>query len=300
MAQHRMKTFFLLVSFLAVGLLAQTAWAESEPEAAKRHFREGTSHYDLGDFQQAIDSYKAGYRIKPDPVFLYNIGQAHRMRKEFDQALTAYKAYLRNRPNAPNRADVETKIADMRAERKADVGKPIPVDKPDVVTPPPSDTPPMINSPSQLPVDAPNQTLVTTSQPDAELSQQLDTQDSQHAMKRVPWIVAGAGGLLVAGGVVTGLLAKGKQSDLESECPTKQSCSPRAQDLRDSGKTLALTTDVLFVAGGAAIATGVIWWALKYRTPTLEASTDRPQSKPPLVVLSCAPGTCGAAATFAF
>ncbi|MDZ4694980.1 MAG: tetratricopeptide repeat protein [Deltaproteobacteria bacterium] len=295
-----MKTILLLISFLTVGFSTETAWAETDSDAAKRHFREGTSHYDLGDFKQAVDSYKAGYRIKPDPVFLYNIGQAHRMLKEYDQAITAYKAYLRNRPQAPNRADVESKIENMRAERAAGVVKALPVDKPNTAPPPPSDPPPIVAVPSNPPADAPNQTMLTTSQPDAELSQHLGEQDSQHTMKRVPWMVAGAGGLLMAGGVVTGLLAKGKQSDLESECPTRQACSQRAEDLRDSGKTLALTTDILFVVGGAAVATGVIWWALKYRTPSSEASTDSPQSKPPLMVLSCVPGSCGAAATFAF
>jgi len=285
---------------LTLGLWAKAACAETDTEAAKRHYREGTSHYDLGEFKQAIDSYKAGYRIKSDPVFLYNIGQSHRMLKEYDQAIAAYKAYLRNRPDAPNRKEVEAKIEDMRSEQNAKGGSSAATDKPVVVIPPPPDPSPVSVNPSNPPADETTPTTVATSQSNVDLSQKIPVDDSQHTLDSTPWIVAGAGGVLITAGVVTGLLAKGRQSDLESECPTKQGCSQKAQDLQDSGKTLALTTDVLFVAGGAAVATGVVWWFLRNREAPSDGGADQPKTTTALVTVSCVPGTCGAAATFSF
>jgi hypothetical protein len=66
-----------------------------------------------------------------------------------------------------------------------------------------------------------------------------------------------ATGVLAAGGVVTGILAKGKQSDYDALNSDLKSESDRqeAQDLRDSGKTLNLVADVMF--GGALVAGGV-------------------------------------------
>lgn len=66
-----------------------------------------------------------------------------------------------------------------------------------------------------------------------------------------------ATGVLAAGGVVTGILAKGKQSDYDELNSDLKSDSDRqtAEDLRDSGQTLNLVADVMF--GGALVAGGV-------------------------------------------
>src|SRR5262249_50728443 len=62
----------------------------------------------------AAKEYEEAYRIKSDPVLLFNIGQAYRLGGEHADALRSYKAYLRRLPEAPNRREVEVQIARLQ------------------------------------------------------------------------------------------------------------------------------------------------------------------------------------------
>jgi tetratricopeptide (TPR) repeat protein len=101
-----------LVSWLA----ASVASAAPSPEAVKKAreaFADGTTAFNLGQWQKAIDAWEKGYELKPDPIFLYNIAQAHRLAESFEKAIFFYKNYLRNSPKAPNRQEVEERIAQL-------------------------------------------------------------------------------------------------------------------------------------------------------------------------------------------
>src|SRR5687767_12825659 len=66
----------------------------------------GKKHYNLGEFEQAIERWKQGYEYKDDPIFLYNIAQAYRQRGDHQKAIFFYRAYIREEPRARNRDDV--------------------------------------------------------------------------------------------------------------------------------------------------------------------------------------------------
>lgn len=109
-------------------MLCAPAFAKGEldPDVveAKRHFERGLAHYNLREYLNAIEEFESAYRFKPDPVFLYNLGQAHRLANDPEHALYFYKAYLRNLPNAENRAEVEGRIAELEHAPPAPVAKP--------------------------------------------------------------------------------------------------------------------------------------------------------------------------------
>ena len=93
---------------------------ENKPKAdaaakSKEHFTQGTRHYELGHFQEALTEYEAAYMEVPDPAFLFNIGQCHRKMGHDKEAISFYKSYLRNAPNAPNRADVQKRINELES-----------------------------------------------------------------------------------------------------------------------------------------------------------------------------------------
>jgi tetratricopeptide (TPR) repeat protein len=98
--------------FLAFALFARPAWADPSSSAAQ--FEKGKAAYRLGEFDEAIAFFREGYRLKPDPVFLYNIALAHRGKQDFEKAIFFYQSYLREAPEAANRASVEAKIADLQ------------------------------------------------------------------------------------------------------------------------------------------------------------------------------------------
>jgi hypothetical protein len=95
---------------------AQERTKDEKARRAKALFLEGQTHFDLGQFSQAIEKFTAAYHEKPDPVIFYNIAQAHRLAGDPAKAIFFYKSYLRNAPDAPNRRDVEGKIAALQKQ----------------------------------------------------------------------------------------------------------------------------------------------------------------------------------------
>jgi tetratricopeptide (TPR) repeat protein len=86
---------------------------------ARAHYEQAVVHYNLDEFAEALAEFREAYRLKPDPSFLFNIAQCHRKLGEVDAALDFYRKYLRSLPEAPNRAEVERMIADLRARKDA-------------------------------------------------------------------------------------------------------------------------------------------------------------------------------------
>jgi len=85
-------------------------------DKAKALFAEGKQHYNLGEFQQALDKYKLAYRVKPYPAFQFNIAQCHRKLGQHKEAIAMYQAYLVDLPNAEDKPTVDSLIAE---EQKA-------------------------------------------------------------------------------------------------------------------------------------------------------------------------------------
>lgn len=94
---------------------AQSATSKEQKQEARRRFEEGKKAFRLGDFDAAIEEWKAGFRIQPDAVFLYNIALAYREKQELHKAVFFYRSYLKEAPKADNRAEVEERIAEMEA-----------------------------------------------------------------------------------------------------------------------------------------------------------------------------------------
>lgn len=99
----------------------------------------------------------------------------------------------------------------------------------------------------------------------------------------VPIIVTGAGGALLIGGLITGLMSDHIATGLEKHCPGGQCDYPGFEQDVSDGKTLATTTAVLLVAGAVTAVTGVAWWLIANgeRKPETRANAF------------CAPGLCG-------
>jgi len=85
---------------------------------AKEHYNQGTRHYQLGHYQDALGEFEAAYMGVPDPAFLFNIAQCHRKMGHDKEAIGFYRSYLHNAPNAPNRADVQKRIQELEGGKR--------------------------------------------------------------------------------------------------------------------------------------------------------------------------------------
>lgn len=63
---------------------------------ARDWLRAGKNHYNLGEFDRAIEAFKEAYKLEPNSALLLNIAQAYRMAGDCPRALLSYKAFIRN------------------------------------------------------------------------------------------------------------------------------------------------------------------------------------------------------------
>lgn len=94
--------------------------ARADEPPAKRFFMSAQQHFDLGEYADALKDFKEAYRLREDPVFLYNIAQCQRLLNQKQEALHSYQSYLRRSPDAPNREEVEKKIVGLQQQLDAE------------------------------------------------------------------------------------------------------------------------------------------------------------------------------------
>jgi tetratricopeptide (TPR) repeat protein len=108
-----------VLAALAVGAAPALANPAPDPrKAAAAHFERGQTLYNLGKLDEAIVELEAAYQLDPDPVYLFNLAQAHRLRGNLPRAIFYYRRYLALSPDAPNRAEVTDRIAALEAEQR--------------------------------------------------------------------------------------------------------------------------------------------------------------------------------------
>jgi hypothetical protein len=131
-----------------VGALLTVPAQAADSARAKALFNQGATSFALGKFDEAIESWEAGFKESPNPEFLYNIAQAHRLAGDPAKALFFYKSFLRHSPGAKNRADVQQKIAGLREQIEAARREGPPVVPPPQVTPIALSPPPPTSDPA--------------------------------------------------------------------------------------------------------------------------------------------------------
>lgn len=250
----------VVVVFLGLTLLAAPparADRRVDPEAAakekeaREHYTNGMRHFDLGEIEPAIAEFKEAYKISAAPGLLFNIAQAYRTKKDYEQALLFYRNYLRLVPRAPNRADVEARVAEMekmiaeqeRMQKERPVGVIPPVregeEQPEETAPPP--VAPAVAAAPQLP---PRPRFLSTTG------------------GKVTVALAGLAGLCAITAGALGGVALGTRNDYRSGCD-RGLCDDSQYD---RARGLAVGSDVLWGVTAAAAVGAVIVGVLTHRS----------------------------------
>jgi len=224
--------------------LAQPAPDEAKKAEAKSLYEEGLKHYNLGEYDAAIESFKRAYAISSAPGLLFNIAQSYRLKKDYEQASNFYLTYLRLKPDAPNRSDVEQRIDEMNKlleEQKSMEKRP------------PTGT----VTPEGGPTKEPHVTVnINDTRKPAEGS------GGGQSMVTAGYATAGAGLALVVTGAVFGQMAKKTQQELDDLNAGGGTWTQEMQDKYDTGKRNNTIAVIAFIAGGAAVATGATLWVM--------------------------------------
>ena len=223
----------LVAVAVVCALVAIARAGTEEDERAKAHFLAGQSYYDQASYNDALREFNEAYRISKRPALLYNIARCHEALENYADAVKMLQQYLQEDPDTNDREAVETRIANLKERQAARDAKPQP--PPAVVAPPP--------------------TVATPPPPPPR-------------KRRYTWIVGGVGVGLLAAALGTGIASQLSYNDLSSHC-SGTTCDPatvpNAQSKIDSGKRLALATDILWPIGAAAVVTGVVLFFVEGR-----------------------------------
>ena len=130
------------------------AYAEGNREVARKHYQAGLARWKAGDLHGAILELAAADAIVPAAVLSYDIAICHDKLGERAEAARRYREYLMRRPDAPNRRDVEARLAVLAPEQpyQAPPGEYLPTrppPTPDGLSPPRS-----LDEPTRPPSDA--------------------------------------------------------------------------------------------------------------------------------------------------
>jgi tetratricopeptide (TPR) repeat protein len=245
-----------------------------DSDGAREHYVKGTRAYELGLYDEAIAEYMAAYKIKDDPALLFNIGQAHRLAGHPAEAFRFYKTYLAKVPDAANRAEVETKMADL--------GRQLEQQKQAAATAvaAPAAAPPVPASPAAEagPTSAADAGPAAPPAPAAVV--QAGSVEAGGRGKRLAGIATAAGGLALVGtGIVFGMLAKQAGDDLTKLDEQRGVFDPAKED---AGRRDQLLAGIFIGVGAAALATGVVLYVLGARAgePAAQALVVAPTVAP--------------------
>jgi Tetratricopeptide repeat len=95
MGQAMRQAFIPLLVVLAVVVSRPAA---ADPKTSGEWFNVGDNHYNLGNFEKAIEAFRKAFELEKDealkPIYLYNIAQAYRQAGDCDNAVFFYKRFL--------------------------------------------------------------------------------------------------------------------------------------------------------------------------------------------------------------
>jgi len=167
--------------------------------AAKQHFEAGRAAYNVGNYPTAIREFKAAEALRPSPILAYNIGLANDRLGRRRVAVRYYRRYLEGAPTAPNRAEVEGRIAQLDQEIAAQP-QAQPAEQPGENPPPP----PVATAPAD-----PNSPPTVQAQPDPYAGQGAPVMTAPPRKKRNlwwVWLLVGIGSAAVVTAIVLAVI----------------------------------------------------------------------------------------------
>lgn len=299
---HRSKRtsrWLSLGALVAACLLAGHAHAADDTTMAeaRKQFEAGVNLLDDPDgakYEEAYHAFKKAYALSQNPKILGNLGFCAFHLERDGEAIDAYSAYLReaNDIDERERAQIQKDLATLTSTAgRVRIGVKQPGTSFVLV-----DTRAQTRGPSvensyafegheivvrvrpgrhTFKVKAgtmESQPVEAAVEPASDLSKEVSFAPPRvNALMTVrpspsyagPVILAAGGVLGLGAGVATGLLARGKESQIGRSCPGD--VCPATYDLdgeRDKAKTFGTVADVGFVAGGALLGGALLWYVL--------------------------------------
>ncbi|HEY6726171.1 MAG TPA: PEGA domain-containing protein [Polyangiaceae bacterium] len=299
--------------FLTIAILLGAAPGLATPETtatlqarAETHYEQGVQAYRAQRYRTAIEHFLAADNIVPSPALSYNVARAYERLDEAPRALEYYRTYLRRGADPKNEAEVRARVREISTllARRGVQQITVRSDPPEanvVIDGRTRGTTPWTGElelgrhrvvvahgsvERQLDValvaeraldldvslapaaaKTPATTATAPGPPAAEQERSL-------VPAYLPWSVAGAGAVALAGAGVYELLRRDAERDAEA-----QDYQPAYYDDRDRMLTYQTTARVLAGVGGALLLTGGVLAVVNH-----SRSAERPVEPPPVAI----------------
>jgi hypothetical protein len=227
--------------------------AHAEPTAAdKKHAgelaTESAKHYKRGEFEVSVALLRQAYALYPEPNLLYNLARSLEGMGDKRGAVDHYNKYLASAKHIDDRGAIERRVATLERE----IADKTSGAKPDVATTGDSKPKAAANAsaPPQPPASDPASPPL-----DAPLADPFaPPQEKLTGPSKLPLIPIGVGAAVIGAGVRFGLRAR-DFADAANHEPVGLDAS------RDHAEAVsnARIANICFVAGGAVLATGIVW-----------------------------------------
>jgi tetratricopeptide (TPR) repeat protein len=227
---------------IALCSVAPLARADTPEDQARALYQQALTHYNLAEYDQAIELFKQAYALSKAPGLLFNIAQSYRLKMDCEQALRVYKNYQRLDEKGAQGRDVDGLIHDMQTC----------VDHSAV--PPGSSVAPAAAKPPVPAAAPPAAVAVAPAEPSAGRTQ-----------RTVGLALGGAGAALLVGGVVFGLKARSDADQVNQLAQMQGVWNDHYKQIESSGQTASTTAGVLLGVGAAAAVTGAVLYYMGSR-----------------------------------
>ncbi len=216
-AMRSLVAFALVV--VALSATARPALAQDDAHALEL-FQESEKAYRLGHFDDAARLLVEARKFKREPVLLYNLARAYDGAGKKREAIQAFEEYLHEDPSAKDGPGIRARVATLKKE----------ADEKDALL------------------------AQKAAAPEASLSPPLERPKELRNPSVAPWIVVGAGTLLLGGGIGVGLAARSRHEDAVAAPSQKNAASLQAQ-----AESRATASTVILIAGGVIAGAGLTW-----------------------------------------
>ncbi|MCP4679559.1 MAG: tetratricopeptide repeat protein [Deltaproteobacteria bacterium] len=254
----------------------------------------GEARRHIGDNAEAAEYFRKAYDLSPDWWLLYDIARCEATAKRYGLAVEAFEKYL---STGGERVDGK-RVEEVKAEierLKYEVGY-LDITAPDgtdiIVDGVVRGRGPIL---SKVPVAASVEHKVGTknktrsinvefgrtvaiglkgdTEEDLDEDPDEDNGEAPSGLKTAGWILTSIGGATLLGSAVTGGLALSKNKDLKEGCAGSD-CTPEYSGTLDKRDNLALTTNILWGVGGAALVAGIVLLAVAPKESKLSSASS--------------------------
>lgn len=233
---------------------------DAEVAAAKGAFQAGNASFNEADYARAIDYWEDAYRrdCTANPLLL-NLARAYELAGRKRQAVVALETFLAREPGSGEKDQINRRIEVLKKKIAEE-------DAAAAAAPPP--------------------TTGTTAPPPPPPTDQAPNPSAAH---RSPWpyVVMGAGVVLVGVGAVGYFAAKKEADRLAKTCPNgdRNQCPSNVVDQGNAQNDKMLGSSLVAGLGGLVVVGGAVWWYLDKRSVDKANGqgawlTDRPRVIP--------------------